>query len=154
MYRIYLTRHGRHGVAGADRRGGVVRPAVLRQATVADIAAMHCAFRYSERAFALGRERGTRRGEAPGLCLLGEVAAAHDPPEAEAAERHYRDAIRVAGELGLRPIIARSHLGLRRLYVRVGRRNEAREHLIAAATMYREMDMRFYLEQAEAEMGA
>ena len=32
------------------------------------------------------------------------------------------------------------------------RRNEAREHLITATTMYREMDMRFWLEQAEATL--
>jgi hypothetical protein len=71
----------------------------------------------AERALALGHERRTRRWEASGLCLLGEVAAAYDPPEVETAEPHYRDAIRVAGELGLRPMIARSHLGLGRLYV-------------------------------------
>jgi len=29
----------------------------------------------------------------------------------------------------------------------------AREHLTTATTMYREMDMRFWLEPAEAEMG-
>src|SRR5262249_19572138 len=95
-------------------------------------------------------ERRARRVEAHGLCLLGEVAAAHDPPEAGASERHYRDAIRAADKQGLRPMIARSHLGLGRLYARVGRTTEAREHLTIAATMYRDMDMRFWLEQAEA----
>ena len=37
-------------------------------------------------------------------------------------------------------------------YRRTGRRDEARDHLTTATTMYREMDMRFWLEQAEAEM--
>jgi hypothetical protein len=32
------------------------------------------------------------------------------------------------------------------------KRQEAHEQLITAATMYREMDMRFWLEQAEAEL--
>ena len=31
---------------------------------------------------------------------------------------------------------------------------QAQEHLTTATTMYREMDMRFWLEKAEAEMGA
>ena len=35
---------------------------------------------------------------------------------------------------------------------RQGRGWCAREHLTTATTMYREMDMRFWLEQAEAEM--
>ena len=34
-----------------------------------------------------------------------------------------------------------------------GKRQEAQEHFTTATTMYREMDMRFWLEKAEAEMG-
>jgi len=33
-----------------------------------------------------------------------------------------------------------------------GGSEQADEHLTTATTMYREMEMRFYLEQAEAEM--
>ena len=43
-----------------------------------------------------------------------------------------------------------SDLGLGRLYGRTGKRQEAQPHLTTAATMYREMDMRSWLEQAEA----
>jgi hypothetical protein len=32
-----------------------------------------------------------------------------------------------------------------------GKREQAQEHLATATTMYREMDMRFWLEQAESE---
>ena len=42
--------------------------------------------------------------------------------------------------------------GLARLYRHTDRREQADEHLTTATTMYREMDMRFYLEQAEAAM--
>ena len=38
-----------------------------------------------------------------------------------------------------------------RLYAHTDKREQAREHLTTATTMYREMDMRFWLEQAEAE---
>ena len=57
----------------------------------------------------------------------------------------------LAEELGLRPLVAHCHLGLGKLYRRGGKREEAREHLAIATTMYREMDMRFWLEQAETE---
>jgi hypothetical protein len=42
--------------------------------------------------------------------------------------------------------------GLGRLYRRTGKSEQAREHLTTATAMYREMDMRFWLEQAEAEV--
>ena len=56
------------------------------------------------------------------------------------------------GDLGMRPLAARCHLGLGKLYRRTGKRQEAQEHLGTAITMYREMDMPFWLEPAEAEM--
>ena len=59
----------------------------------------------------------------------------------------------VAAELGMRPLVAHCHLGLGKLYRRTGKREEAKEHLTTATTLYREMDMRFWLAQAEAEMG-
>ena len=58
----------------------------------------------------------------------------------------------MAEELGTRPLVAHCHLGLSRLYRRTGTRAQAREHLTTAATLYRAMDMPFWLEQAEAEM--
>ena len=48
--------------------------------------------------------------------------------------------------------VAHCHLGLGKLYRRTGKRQEAQDHLTTATTMYREMDMRCWLEQAEAEM--
>jgi hypothetical protein len=44
------------------------------------------------------------------------------------------------------------HLGLGRLYHRTGEREQAREHLATAMTMYREMGMTYWVEKAEAEM--
>ena len=73
------------------------------------------------------------------------------PPEAARAEAHYRQALALAGELGMRPLVAHCYLGLGKLYWRTGKRHEAQEHLNTATTMYREMDMRSWLEQAERE---
>jgi hypothetical protein len=47
----------------------------------------------------------------------------------------------------MRPLVAHCHLGLAKLSRRTGKREQAQEHLTTATTMYREMDMRFWLEQ-------
>jgi hypothetical protein len=52
------------------------------------------------------------------------------------------------------PLVAHCHLGLGKLYRRTGKREQAQEHLSTAATMYHEMDMRFWLEKAKAELQA
>jgi len=44
------------------------------------------------------------------------------------------------------------HLGLGKLCRRTGNGQQAQEHLTTATAMYREMDMRFWLPQAEAEL--
>ena len=72
--------------------------------------------------------------------------------DAESGEAHYREALALAEPRGMRPLVAHCHLGLGKLYRRTGKREQAQEHLATATTMYREMDMRFWLEQAEAEM--
>jgi hypothetical protein len=52
----------------------------------------------------------------------------------------------------MRPLVAHCHLGLGKLYRRTDKQQEAQEHLTTATTMYREMDMRFWLEQADQEL--
>ena len=52
----------------------------------------------------------------------------------------------------MRPLAAHCHLGLGRLSRRTCKRQEAQEHFSGAPTMYREMDMQIWLEQAAAEM--
>jgi hypothetical protein len=52
----------------------------------------------------------------------------------------------------MRPLVTHCHLGLAKLYHRTDKREPAREHLTTAMTMYREMGMTYWLENAEAEM--
>jgi hypothetical protein len=52
----------------------------------------------------------------------------------------------------MRPLVAYCHLGLGTLYARVGKPEHAREYLAAAASMFRDMDMRFWLAQADSEL--
>jgi hypothetical protein len=54
----------------------------------------------------------------------------------------------------MRPLVAHCHFGLGRLYRRMSTRETAEEHFTTATTMYREMDMQFWLEQADVEMRA
>ena len=84
--------------------------------------------------------------------LLGDIASHPGRFDAECAEAHYREALALAEPRGMRPLVAHCHLGLGRLYRRTGQCEQAHEHLTIATTLYREMDMRFWLEQAEAEM--
>ena len=108
----------------------------------------------TERALALTRERGERGLEAWALRLLGEVASRRETPDLETAAGHYRQAIVLADDLGLHPLAACCHGGLGKLYRRMGKGAEAKAHLATAATMFRQTGTRFWLEQAEAELGS
>ena len=95
----------------------------------------------------------TGRGyQAHAFRLLGETAARGDSPDAEPAETHYRQALALADELGMRPLQAHCHLGLGTLYTKIGRVEHARIELPAAIALYRAMDMTFWLPQAEAAL--
>jgi hypothetical protein len=80
------------------------------------------------------------------------MGAQRNPPNAEGAEGHYRRALALAVELGMRPLQAHCHLGLGTLYAKVRRREPARAELSAAIKLYRAMDMTFWLPQAEAAL--
>jgi tetratricopeptide (TPR) repeat protein len=86
------------------------------------------------------------------LHLLGDIATHPDRFDAESGETHYEKALALAEPRGMRPLVAHCHLGLGKLYGRTGKRHEAQVHLTIATTMYREMDMRFWLEQAEVAL--
>jgi class 3 adenylate cyclase/tetratricopeptide (TPR) repeat protein len=96
----------------------------------------------------LARERGARGEEAQARHLLADIKSSTSVSDAEA---DYREALSSAVELGMRPLTAHCHLGLGKLYRRTEKRDQAQEHLTTATTMYREMGMRFWLEQAEAK---
>jgi tetratricopeptide (TPR) repeat protein len=95
------------------------------------------------------QERGD---QAHALRLLGDIAASRDPLAFEQAEAHYRQAIAVAEELGMRPLLAHCHFGLGTLYGRMGRREQAQAALSTAIELYRALDMTFWLPRAEAAL--
>ena len=75
-----------------------------------------------------------------------------DPPEVEQAEAHYRQALALAEELGMRPLQAHCHRGLGTLYTKVGQREQARAALSTAIELYQSMEMTFWLPQTEAAL--
>jgi class 3 adenylate cyclase/tetratricopeptide (TPR) repeat protein len=106
----------------------------------------------AERALALARAHQERGHQAYALRLLGDIAARCEPPESETAEAHYRQALALAEELGMRPLQAHCHLGLGALYVQTGRPEPARTELTTAIALYHDMEMIFWLPQAEAAL--
>jgi tetratricopeptide (TPR) repeat protein len=88
------------------------------------------------------------------LHLLGDVAVHPDRFDAERGRAYYRQALALAEPRGMRPLVAHCHLGLGKLARRTGQPEQAREHLTTATAMYREMGMTYWVEQAEAELGA
>jgi tetratricopeptide (TPR) repeat protein len=84
--------------------------------------------------------------------LLGDIATHPDRFDAERGLAQYRQALALAEPRGMRPLVAHCHLGLGTLHRRTGKREQAHGHLTTAMTMYRDMDMRFWLEQAEPEL--
>jgi hypothetical protein len=95
------------------------------------------------------KERGT---EAWALRCLADITLHGKPSQADQATMHYRQALALAEELGMRPLVARCHHGLGQLYSQTGRAEQAHTELSTAIIMYRDMDMTFWLLQAEAAL--
>jgi tetratricopeptide (TPR) repeat protein len=106
----------------------------------------------TERVLAHARERQERGYQAYALRLLGDIAVRREPPESTQAEAHYQQALALAEELGMRPLVAHSHHGLGRLYGQTGQQVQARAELLAAITLYRAMEMAFWLPETEAAL--
>jgi class 3 adenylate cyclase/tetratricopeptide (TPR) repeat protein len=111
---------------------------------------LEAAHTLAERALTQARAHQERGHEAYALRLLGDITRHRDPPDSELAEAHYRQALALADELGMRPLQAHGHLGLGMLYAATGQREPARTELSTAIALYRAMDMTFWLPQTEA----
>ena len=136
------------GFMAESRRFGTLSANALLEAGRLDDASAEVAagLAYSEKTGADGHR-------APLLRLRAEMLARRDPPEPEPAQQCWRESLQLAIALGMRPEVAHCHVGLGKLYRRAGDHAKASEHLSTATTMYREMDMGFWLEKADAELG-
>jgi tetratricopeptide (TPR) repeat protein len=110
------------------------------------------AIQLAERALELARQHNEPGNRAYTLRLLGEIAMHRDPVDVESAEAHYRQALALADELGMRPLVAHCHRGLGTLYATIGQWEHARAELSTAIELYRAMDMTFWLPEVEATL--
>jgi hypothetical protein len=107
----------------------------------------------AERTLVFARAYQERGNEAYALRLLGDIAARREPPAIEPpAAVYYRQALALAKELGMRPLVAHCHLGLGTLYAHLGRPEQARPELTVAGELYHAMDMTFWLPRTEAAL--
>jgi hypothetical protein len=86
--------------------------------------------------------------------LLGDALAAANPPDPARAEDSYREALALADELAMRPLVAQTLLGLGRLYQKTGRRAAAADRLADAVLLLHEMGMRPWLSSAADDLQA
>jgi tetratricopeptide (TPR) repeat protein len=106
----------------------------------------------TERTLALAHERQERGHQAYALRLLGDIAARCTPPNVNQALCYYHQALALAEELGMRPLLAHCHRSLGTLYAASGQRKPARTEFAAAIALYRAMDMTFWLPETEAAL--
>jgi len=86
--------------AGHSRRVAYLSEAYLLAGHMDKAAAL------ARRALAFARDLNARGYEAYAFRLLGEIHSHQDPLEVEPAEAHYRQALALAQELGMRPLVA------------------------------------------------
>jgi tetratricopeptide (TPR) repeat protein len=110
------------------------------------------AYARAVQALDFARQYQQRGNQAWALWLLGESTARQASPEVEPATVHYRQALALAEELGMRPLQAHCHRGLGTLYAKIGQREQARPELSKAIEMYRAMEMMFWLPETEATL--
>jgi class 3 adenylate cyclase/tetratricopeptide (TPR) repeat protein len=103
----------------------------------------------ARRALVLARDLKERGNEVYALRLLGVVAAERTPADAAEAQACFTAAIQVAEGLGMRPLLARCHLGLGRLARQAGDGPGAAKHLETAGALLRELGMTFWLERLD-----
>ena len=110
------------------------------------------ACQYARQALELAHDSKQMGYEAYALRLLGEIAGHHVPPDIDQATAHYRQALALAEELGMRPLQARCHFALGELAKQAGETRDAQEQFEKAASMFRDMGMQSWLEKAEAAL--
>jgi tetratricopeptide (TPR) repeat protein len=110
------------------------------------------AWQHAHQALDLARQQKARGDEALALHQLGVVHAHANPPDPAQAEAHYQQALALAEELGMRPLVAHCHRDLGTLYAQLGQREQARTELSIAIEMYQSMEMTFWLPETEATL--
>jgi tetratricopeptide (TPR) repeat protein len=113
---------------------------------------LDAALTVAQQALEFARVHQERGHEAWTLRLLGEIAAQHERSQADQGEAYYDQAIALAEELGIRPLLALCYLGLSTLHYRSGRLEQAHAILSSAIELFQAMQMSFWLARAKAAL--
>jgi tetratricopeptide (TPR) repeat protein len=108
----------------------------------------------ADRAIELSLAHGERGHEAMAWRLLGDVAARGAASDFASAREAYDQALAIGDELGLRPLVARTHFGIGQLERRRGHLELAEEHVARAVVLFADMGMRHWLALSEPELRA
>jgi class 3 adenylate cyclase/tetratricopeptide (TPR) repeat protein len=117
--------------------------AYLRASRIEEAAA------HAERALEFSRNHQERGREAWILRQIGKIHARRDPSDIQRIELYYRQALKQANELNMRPLIAHCHLNLGELYAQIEQGDKAQKELSTAIDLYRSMEMTAGLRDVE-----
>jgi tetratricopeptide (TPR) repeat protein len=137
----------RHQV-GHVLRSGSMAEALLAAGRIEDAAPL------AELHVQMCRAANTRGPLAWALRLLADIIMRRERPNADAAEAALAECMRLASELGMRPLHARAVLTSAELLRRLGRLEEAHATSAEAATCFRALDMTSWAQAADAVGGA
>jgi tetratricopeptide (TPR) repeat protein len=110
------------------------------------------AWQHASQALDCARQLKELNTEARALHQIGVLHTHAASPDIALAEAHYQQALALAEQLGMRPLVAHCHRGLGTLYATTGQREQARTELSAAIDLYRAMEMTFWLPPTEAAL--
>jgi pentatricopeptide repeat protein len=143
----------------SDRRGCRIDVSARQAVRLAWLGHVYLLAGQAERALELTRtalnhariheERGH---EAEALWRLGQILHRRPIPDLAEAEVSYQAALELAQELEFRPLIAHCHADLSTLYRRTHRHTESETRARTAASMYREMNMTYWLQKAQRDI--
>jgi tetratricopeptide (TPR) repeat protein len=106
----------------------------------------------AEHALTFAQTSKSRGLEAYARRLLGDIAMHTDSPNVEQAATYYQQALALAEALGMRPLQAHCHRALGDLRRQGDQPEQARVAWSTAIEMYQDMEMTFWLSQAEAAL--
>ena len=145
-----------HGVEQQVARGGSrdLAPAVADLSEAYLLAGrLEDAYTRAAQAVEFARASTSNVASRPGRCgSWARARHARRPQRSSPLTGHYRQALALAEELGMRPLQAHCHRGLGTLYAATGQREQARTALSTAIEMYRDMAMTFWLPETEAAL--
>jgi class 3 adenylate cyclase/tetratricopeptide (TPR) repeat protein len=108
----------------------------------------------AQQALQLARRYREKGPEAWAMYLLAESEDVSRGNQAAETRSGYLSALRCSEDLGMRPVAAHCHMGLGKLYASLGDKVTAQSELQTALSMYHEMDMQHWPDQAQHALRA